>query len=189
MCRRDLDQIPLLCLFYRGRNCLVGLPSPGLSAQPYHQPKRGELWRASDCSFQKKCLSQASALEASVLIYAIFHIQEDIIHFHSGEVIPDWKKTPKPNTNQTNKQKNPSKTNQRTFDRKIEISNLENISREGETGSWVRCFHRGWPSFSKALECIHKLCSLQWEAWILSGFCGTAAKQTHSASWCWEEPD
>lgn len=43
MCRGNLDQIPLQCLFYRGRNWLVGLPSPGLSAQPYHQLKRGEL--------------------------------------------------------------------------------------------------------------------------------------------------
>lgn len=43
MCWRDLDQIPLQCLFYGGRNWLLGLPSPGLNAQPYHQPKRGEL--------------------------------------------------------------------------------------------------------------------------------------------------
>lgn len=89
MCRRDLDQIPLQSLFYRGRNWLVRLPSPGLSAPPYHQPKRGELGRASDCCFQKKCLSQASALEASVLVYAVFHMQEDITHLHSGEIIPD----------------------------------------------------------------------------------------------------
>lgn len=69
-----------------------------------------------------------------------------------------------------------------TFERKIKISYPEDVSKEGETGSWVRCFHPGWPCFSKALKCIHKPCPLQWEAWILTGFCGTAAKQTRGAS-------
>lgn len=46
-------------------------------------------------------MPNASALEASVLIYAVFHIQEDVSHFHSGELIPDLKKKKKTHTKKT----------------------------------------------------------------------------------------